>query len=127
MCGFEQNRLTRFGGWFGKPARRRATDIPRRSSFRKLPPTKTATAAGVSLFLVALGPRPNRNEMIPLFEMLPNDGFKRTHDLLCQLLASIALAQGGAVVGNGGQDLGCVTFVQPCEVNRQDDAARCAG
>ena len=44
-------------------------------------------AAHQSVTSIILSVRPDRNEMIPLIQILADDRFKRTHDFLGQLLA----------------------------------------
>ena len=70
---------------------------------------------------------PHGDEVKPLVGMLADDGFEGTHNLLGELLASITVAQAGALVGNWGQDVSAVTTGGSQHIHRQDDAAGCAG
>src|SRR5438445_13301156 len=56
--------------------------------------------------------RPDRNEVIPLVEMLSDGSFKSTHDFLGQFVARLARAQSRAVIGYLREDVGGVALVR---------------
>ena len=75
-------------------------------------------AAHQSVTPIILSVRPDRNEMIPLIQILADDRFKRAHDFLGQLLARSLAAQCGALVGNGRQNMRRVPVARSRQINR---------
>src|SRR6266550_9377244 len=61
--------------------------------------------------------RPDRNEVIPLVEMLSDGSFKSTHDILGQFVARLARAQSRAVIGYLREDVGGVTLVRARQID----------
>lgn len=55
--------------------------------------------------------------------MLPDGGFKRTQDLLGQLLTGAGIAKAVAIVLDFGQDLGAIAMLVADDGDRQNDAA----
>src|SRR5213592_2806505 len=67
--------------------------------------------------------RPDRNEVIPLVEMLSDGSFKSTHDFLGQFVARLARAQSRAVIGYLREDVGGVALVRARQIHGQQDTA----
>ena len=61
--------------------------------------------------------------MVPLIDVSTNDRFERGDNLLCDLAADFTVAQGGAVVRNGGQQMRIVGAAVSGQIDWQDDAA----
>src|SRR5579862_2612022 len=70
---------------------------------------------------------PERNELVPLFDILLYDGFEGRHDFLRELLADRGVAQGGAVVGNLLKNVSFVSVSAARQIDGQQDAAGGAG
>ena len=51
---------------------------------------------------------PDRDELVPLFNMLLNDGLEDRHDFLSEFLPRSQVAQAGAFVGNFRKNVGLV-------------------
>src|SRR5215472_8380601 len=108
-------------GWPGKWPRRKGSSprtryspaplLPGSSLSRRLtnrnsgPCGRKSSASFISVRMDCCSFLPEGSELIPLLDVLLDDGLEGGHDLLRELLTGIRIAQRGAVVGNFRQNM----------------------